>query len=388
MDADLSHPIDPLVIRRIRRNLLRWYDRHRRDLPWRRRQASAYAQWIAEIMLQQTRVDTVIPYFERFMKRFPDPDRLAAARHETVLKHWEGLGYYRRALQLHQAAKDVARGGGAMPTDYDGLRALPGIGDYTAAAIASICYGESVAAVDGNVARVVARLCGVRDDVLTPSGKRAIQGLADGLLAPRRPGDCNQAWMDLGSAVCTPRNPRCEACPLKRDCFAFLNDATDVLPRRQRSTQIKSLTLVTLVCESEGKLLLQRRPRGGLWSGLWEFPTRDWNGNGKEPVGSSGRVSAQAIRSLQTWADELEAIGDSEPAYAGSVRHQLTHRLMTFHVFRVTAADGSIDRVEAVGRSSKRNGSNGAPHRRWVTRAGLDRLSLSTAQRRILALID
>lgn len=388
MDADSPHPIDSKVTRRIRRNLLRWFDHHRRDLPWRRRAASAYAQWVAEIMLQQTRVETVIPYFERFMNRFPDPARLAAARHETVLKHWEGLGYYRRALQLHRAAKEVARAGGVMPSDSDGLRKLPGIGDYTAAAIASIAYNEPVAAVDGNVARVVARLCGVRDDVLSPAGKRAIQGLADALLAPRRPGDFNQAWMDLGSAVCTPRKPRCAECPLQRDCFAFLHNATDTLPRRQRSTQIKSVTLVTLVCESKGKLLLHRRPRGGLWSGLWEFPTRDWEGNGKGPVGSSGRASVQAVRALRTWADELASFGESEPEYAGTVRHQLTHRLMTFHVFRVAAADGSIDRAEGSGQPSNRVGKNDGVDRRWVTRDGLARLSLSTAQRRIFALID
>ncbi|MCH7849578.1 MAG: A/G-specific adenine glycosylase, partial [Planctomycetes bacterium] len=215
---------------RIRRRLLAWYDRNRRDLPWRRRAADPYAQWVAEAMLQQTRVDTVLNYYERFLKRFPDVPALARASREVVLKHWEGLGYYRRVVHLHEAAKQLAADGAAIPNSSHELRRLPGVGPYLAAAIASIAFGERAAAVDGNVARVISRLMGVTDDVQSGPGRRTIQSLADQLIPPGRPGDFNQAWMDLGSAVCTSRSPDCDACPLSGECVALATGMTDELP--------------------------------------------------------------------------------------------------------------------------------------------------------------
>ncbi|RME41626.1 MAG: A/G-specific adenine glycosylase, partial [Planctomycetota bacterium] len=220
---------------RIRRALLRWYDRHARDLPWRRRRHDPYAQWVAEIMLQQTRVETVIRYYERFLRRFPDVNRLAAARHDTLLKYWEGLGYYRRALHMHEAARRIVKEGNGLPASAEAWRRLPGIGEYTAAAVASIAFGEPVAAVDGNVARVLARLFGVTDAVAPSEGRRRIRGIADRLVSPSRPGDFNQAWMDLGSMVCTPRGPRCDVCPLASCCrSAHRVETVGRLPRRGR----------------------------------------------------------------------------------------------------------------------------------------------------------
>ena len=171
--------ISPALRATIRRGLLRWYDRHRRDLPWRRHNGNGYAQWVAEIMLQQTRVDTVIAYYDRFLRRFPSVGSLARADHNEVLKHWEGLGYYKRALHLHRGARQVVEQGGAVPSNTASLRGVPGIGAYTAAAIASIAFGQRAAAVDGNVARILARLFGVRDNVLSPTGKPSYQAVLD-----------------------------------------------------------------------------------------------------------------------------------------------------------------------------------------------------------------
>ncbi|MEK7731696.1 MAG: A/G-specific adenine glycosylase, partial [Planctomycetota bacterium] len=259
----------------IRRKLLRWYDLHKRDLPWRRRADDPYAQWVAEIMLQQTRVETVRAQYERFLRRFPTIGRLARADHEDVLKHWEGLGYYRRILHLHRAARMVCENGGVIPDNAEALRALPGVGEYTAAAIASIAFNRPEAAVDGNVARVLSRLFGVTQDVRSPVGKSRIRDLARSLLSQQRPGDFNQAWMDLGSLVCTPKAPRCDACPLRAHCLAAENGDPEFYPVREaaRNRIPKTVSLVVAIFVREGKMLVRRRERGGLWSGLWEFPT-------------------------------------------------------------------------------------------------------------------
>lgn len=348
------------AVRRIRRAILAWYDANRRDLPWRRRQKDPYAQWVAEIMLQQTRVDTVRDYYERFMRRFPDVRALARARRETVLKHWEGLGYYRRALHLHEAARTMHRDGGNMPRTAAALERLPGIGRYTAAAVASIAYGEPVAAVDGNVARVLARLFAIREDILTPGGRARVQQAADALLAPRRPGDFNQAWMDLGSEVCTPRNPNCVACPLRNCCRAAQHGLVDELPLREggRPDSKPQQTMLTVLFVHRGRVLVTRRPRGGLWSELWEFPGVDSTGE---------RSTARAVARL---AIDAHVRPNGRPRHVGVVRHELTHRSLTFRVV-VTKAEPA-------------HGESGVNRsRRWVDAYGLARLSVSTAHRRV-----
>lgn len=354
----------PIEIQAIRRNLLRWYDRYRRDLPWRRRAGNAYAQWVAEIMLQQTRVETVIPYYERFLKSFPTPQALAAANEEVVLKHWEGLGYYRRVLNLHRAAKLLAQDGRSVPNTAVELRELPGIGDYTSAAIASIATGEPIAAVDGNVARVVARLFALRADVLSSTGKKQAQAAANVLLARKRPGDFNQAWMDLGSSICTPRSPDCPKCPLSRYCTAHAEGLTDELPRRgtERIRTIPTIRCVAgVVRDDEGRVLVRRRPTGGLWSGLWEHPNSEI-ANEERPQ----KTVQVLLKHLQLAARECR--------HVGLVEHQLTHRFMRFEVYDVPV---------------RRNTRSADSHRemRWVNSDELTKLAMATAQRKIQRLV-
>ena len=375
--APASDPTIPPQLRTtIRRKLLRWYDRHRRDLPWRRRADDPYAQWVAEIMLQQTRVETVLDYYDRFLRRFPTVDALGRARHQTVLKHWEGLGYYRRALMLHRAARQVHQSGGRIPDTADGLRQLPGVGDYTAAAISSIAFHRSEAAVDGNVARVVARLLGVTADVLSPEGRRTIQTLATQLLSRSRPGDFNQAWMDLGSAVCLPKPPRCDTCPLSSECVGLATGRAETLPVRDRRRRAKEVTYVVGVFSDGDRMWVRRRATGGLWSGLWEFPNR-------ESMLSAKAAASRTIRSVhanRSAIDVLRCLAKEEgttlvgvPERVGEVRHQLTHRSLTFDVWRCEAEEG--------------DSPQGKASRRWVTRVSLERLPVSTATRRILTLL-
>src|SRR5512137_1830169 len=201
--------------------LLRWYAAHKRELPWRKTH-DPYRIWVAEIMLQQTQVETVISYYMRWLRRFPTVARLAAAPLDEVLAHWEGLGYYARARNLHRAAKLlVEKSRGQLPQTLDGLRALPGIGLYTAAAIGSIAFGIDAAALDGNLKRVLARIFDVRQDVTSPGGEKSVRALAESLVPPGRAGDYNQALMDLGATICTPRAPRCDACPVQTLCEAY-----------------------------------------------------------------------------------------------------------------------------------------------------------------------
>ena len=350
---------------RIRRLLLRWYDGHRRDLPWRRRQRDPYAQWVAEIMLQQTRVDTVLSYYERFLDRFPTATALARAHHDAVLKHWEGLGYYRRVLHLHRAAIELDHAARPVPTSAADLRTLPGVGEYTAAAIASIAYGERVAAVDGNVARVIARLFGVTDDILSTRGKARVTAIACDLLSPGRPGDFNQAWMDLGSAVCTPVSPGCRQCPIRRDCDAASTGRTDSLPNRgaDRDRTPRAQSLVVGAFARNGRILMRQRPPGGLWSNLWELPAI-------EVAGAKGH--AEALRRLAA-ACGLDVT--SEVTKIGTLRHQLTHRSLTFHVYRREVPKGT--------RLRRRD-----TRHRWVTAAERARLSISTGHRRILNAVN
>jgi len=258
------------------------YGRVRRDLPWRRTR-DPYAIWVSEIMLQQTRVATVIPYWERWMARFPTVAALAAAPLDDVLAAWAGLGYYSRARNLHRGAAEVARRwGGRLPGDAAGLREVPGIGAYTAGAIASIAFGEPAPLVDGNVARVMARVFAIDDDVKSARGGRRIWDAAGavmaGLPAGAAPGDLNQGLMELGATVCVPRQPACPACPLAGPCRARAEDRTaelPIVPARKRAADLPLLDRVALWIERRGRVLLARRRPEGLYGGLWELPQGD-----------------------------------------------------------------------------------------------------------------
>jgi A/G-specific adenine glycosylase len=258
-------------VRRVRSRLLAHFDRHRRPLPWRAN-ADPYRVWVSEIMLQQTRVDTVRPYYDRWLQRFPTVHALADATVDDVLKAWEGLGYYHRARNLHAAARVVCeRHSGLLPDTAVDLRALPGIGDYTAGAIASIAYSRREPVIDGNVNRVLHRLL---DSPRIPT--RELRGVAEALVPAKRPGDFNQALMEHGATICTPRAPRCSECPLRAECRAFANGTQLERPAAQAKRVIPERSFdVVVLLDEKGQTLIRQRSERGLLAGLWEFPTRD-----------------------------------------------------------------------------------------------------------------
>jgi A/G-specific adenine glycosylase len=272
--------LDAPPVARLRENLLRWFCAEKRDLPWRRKR-DPYRIWISEIMLQQTRVAAVIPYYERFLRRFPTVGALARARTESVLRFWAGLGYYSRARNLHRAAKEmVQRHAGEFPRTWEEAVALSGIGNYTAAAVLSIAYGAPHAVLDGNVARVLARLGAVHGDLRAPQRWRELARAADRLLAPRAAADWNEAMMELGATICAPRTPRCPECPLRNACRARLLGIENDLPAKRNKRATVQVTLAAAVLlDPQGRTLLVRSASGGvaeeaeaLFSRLWQFP--------------------------------------------------------------------------------------------------------------------
>ena len=260
----MSHPLST--------RLVEWYAEHQRGLPWRKTR-DPYRIWVAEIMLQQTQVETVIPYYERWLKRFPTLARLAAAPLTEVLTNWEGLGYYARARNLHRAAQLIVQSwGGRMPQTLEDLQALPGIGAYTAAAIASMAFGLDAAAVDGNLKRVLARLFDVREDVKSGKGEKALRRLAESLVPPGRAGEYNQALMDLGATICTPRAPQCEICPVQSSCEAYRLGVQLERPVVRHRAPMPHRQAVAGVIWKSGRILLVQRPSEKLLGGLWAFP--------------------------------------------------------------------------------------------------------------------
>jgi len=315
---------------RARAALLAWYRASRRDLPWRRTR-DPYAIWISEAMLQQTRVETVVGYYARFLERFPTLGALAAADVEDVYERWAGLGYYSRARNLHAAARVVReRFGGALPDEVERLRELPGIGRYTAGAIASIAFDRPAAILDGNVERVLARYLGLRDDVKAKTTAARLWETAAALAQGPAPGDLNQSLMELGALVCTPRAPRCDACPLARDCDARERGDAEALPVRAAKAAPRAVRFVAALVVRGGRALLVRRPPGGLLGGLWELP-------GDEIA--RGEKAEDALRRGVRARTGLELDG---VAPAGAVTHELTHRRLRLQLFRAEAAPGRV----------------------------------------------
>ncbi len=258
--------------RGLRRALLSWYDRHARDLPWRRVN-DPYQTWVSEVMLQQTQVATVKPYFERFMQRFPDIARLAAADETEVLRYWEGLGYYRRARQLHQAAQQLANShAGRFPTEIEQVMALPGIGRYTAGAILSIAFDQPHPILEGNTMRVYSRLLGYRADPRRAAGQRLLWSFATAILPRRRAGDLNQSLMELGSEICQPRGPRCADCPVARWCEARRHSWQDQIPAAGRKLRYEDAHEIAVIVWRGNRILLRRCGPQERWAGLWDFP--------------------------------------------------------------------------------------------------------------------
>lgn len=300
-----------------------WYDRNKRDLPWRGAR-DLYRVWLSEIMLQQTQVKQVIPYYERFVGIFPSLDALAAAELKTVLLAWEGLGYYARARNLHKAARQVVASD-KRPTTCADLRRLPGIGPYTARAIASIVYEEPQAVVDGNVQRVISRLCTLND-----SSAAVLQTQADKLLDQSRPGDYNQAIMELGSQVCTPRSPACACCPVQSHCRAFASGTPEAWPLRRKKQRTPHYDIaVGILVDSEGRIFIQQRAENALLGGLWELP------GGKRESGET--ITDTCCRELH---EEL-GIAVTVGALVGKVNHAYTHFRITLWAFRCRILEGS-----------------------------------------------
>jgi A/G-specific adenine glycosylase len=257
--------------RTFRHRLLTWYRGSARDLPWRRT-SDPYAIWVSEIMLQQTRVQAVIPYYERFLARFPDVRKLAAASESDLLAAWAGLGYYSRARNLHRAAREIVAAG-EFPRTYDALLELPGIGDYTAAAIASIAFGAPRAALDGNVARVLARLSAEPGNIKAPAIRRRLQELAGELLNPNQPGMFNQAMMELGATICTPKSPACAACPVAALCEARSAGRQSEIPVLGNRAERRRVYVTVFVVEHRGSVLLRRRDDSERrMAGFWDLP--------------------------------------------------------------------------------------------------------------------
>jgi A/G-specific adenine glycosylase len=259
---------------RLRRRILSWYRKHKRDLPWRQSR-DPYRIWVSEIMLQQTRVAAVIPYYERFLARFPDVVALAVAPEQELLAAWAGLGYYARARNLQRAAKKIQELGG-FPSDHASIRELPGVGDYTAAAIGSIAFNLRHAALDGNAARVLSRLTAERGNIDSGVVKKRLLANVDGLIDPKSPGEFNQALMELGATVCLPRHPACRQCPWACECQAFRLGIQNELPMRAGRPEAKGVEKQLLMIERAGKILAWQRPsESRRLAGFWELPETD-----------------------------------------------------------------------------------------------------------------
>lgn len=346
--------------KRLRRALTGWYDRNRRALPWRETR-DPYAIWISEIMLQQTRVETVVPYFRRFLERFPNAETLAGAPLGEVLKVWENLGYYTRAQNLHRAAGEIVeRFGGKIPNDPDQILRLPGIGRYTAGAILSIAFGRNLPAVDGNVRRVISRLFAMEESVDDAAVQKRIEERVSALVPKRAPGRFNQALMELGAVCCTPKTPTCTVCPLQAACGARSRGLVDRLPVRGKKKAIPHRGVVAaIIREKSGRVLIVQRPARGLLGSLWKFPGGFLNP--QEP-GEAG---------LARIAREAFSIEIGVGAPLAQVKHAYTHFRITLTAFDCTLKK----RAPAVSPC------------RWAGKGELEELPFSKADRLIARLV-
>jgi len=334
--------------------LLRWFDRHQRDLPWRQAK-EPYPIWLSEVMLQQTQVATVIPYYRRFLARFPTVNDLANAPLDDVLSQWKGLGYYSRARNLHRAAKAIAeKHHGQLPSTAVELLELPGFGRYTAGAVASIAFNQPVALVDGNVARVLARLYAVEGATGEKLREAKLWAKAAELVSLERPGDWNQALMELGATVCLPKGARCGECPVRDECQAQATGRVEAIPAPKVRAPRKALRWAVAFCERDGKLLLGQRPAKGLFGGLWELPSAE-------------------LAAKSTAAAALTKLFGKKPrtlTRLGKTHRTLTHRELTLEVYRVqltgAVAAGAYQALE------------------WVPHAEVSKRGMSTAMRSAL----
>lgn len=357
--------------------LLAWFDRHKRDLPWRSPGGPTdpppdpYAVWVSEVMLQQTRVETAIPYYRRFLARFPDVVSLARADEAQVLALWSGLGYYRRCRGLLAAARAVVAAGGRLPASARELERLPGIGPYTAAAIASIAFSEPVPVLDGNVERVLSRYAALSAGAGGRGGRATLLELAASLLDPQRPGDSNQALMELGATVCTPRAPRCPACPLAAGCRARAAGAPESYPAPGKRASVEKVRQIVAFVEEDGRLLLFRRSaEAGQLAALWEFPAVEL----EAPLAAPAELAAEAglaARFGGRWTLGAEIV---------RLRHAITTRSFAIAVRQATFELVGDELAEAGG-----PGCGVRPEPGWWRRAELSGLPLTGVAKKLLA---
>ena len=353
---------DPAWRIRFRRRVLTWFRKHARDLPWRRTR-DPYAVWVSEIMLQQTQVATVIGYFERFLAAFPTVTDLAAADEQHVLRLWEGLGYYRRARQLHAAARViVAAHQGRVPRDVERIRDLPGIGRYTANAIASIAWDAREPIVEANTIRLFSRLMAYRGDVTASAGQRQLWDFAAALLPHKHAGQFNQAVMELGSEICTPRNPACDRCPVRALCPTFRDGLQARIPAPVRKTAYEDRCEAAVVVRRGNRVVLRRCAPGERWAGLWDFPRfsvtahrgDDLHGELERATGTMTRLAVRVARKLAT------------------IKHGVTRFRITLVCYEAEHAGGRLPRDDGL---------------RWVEISDLERYPLCTTGRRISQLL-
>jgi A/G-specific adenine glycosylase len=345
-------------IEAIRGPLLAWFQAFARDLPWRENR-DPYRVWVSEIMLQQTRVETVVAYFRRFMQRFPSVQALAEAKLDELLKCWEGLGYYSRARNLHAAARKlVAEHGGKLPTTAEELLKLPGIGPYTAGAIASIAFGADEPVVDGNVKRVLCRLLAIAEDPRKPATEKKLWRLARKVIPPGQAGTFNEAMMDLGATICTARRPRCDVCPLEGLCLARRRGKQEQLPVRSPRKPAPHYDIAAGVIRRRGRMLIDRRRDEGLLGGLWELP-----GGKVEP----GETPAEAVvrEAREEVGLEVKVI-----EHLASVDHAYTHFRITLHVYVCDAVRGRARAIDCAAV-------------KWIDPDQLDQYAFPTANRKV-----
>ena len=344
------------------KRLLAWYRSFRRDLPWRRT-SDPYLIWLSEVMLQQTQVDTVIPYFRRFLASFPTVNDLAAADIQAVLKQWEGLGYYSRARNLHKAARQIIHDrNGEMPETFDELRSLPGFGPYTAAAVGSIAFDLSEPVVDGNVLRVFTRFWGIADDIRRPIVRNKIRDRLRPFIKETSPGDFNQAMMELGALICRPTKPDCSACPLRKDCVANGEDRVEELPVKTTKAPTPHYEIAVGVIHRKGRILIAKRPQESMLGGLWEFP-----GGKREP---DETLDVAVVREIMEETGLKAIVGEK----IITLRHTYSHFSITLTAFACRAEPG-----KAI--------PHAADELKWVRPSDLDSYPFPSANKKIIQAI-
>lgn len=345
----------------LQRRLLSWYRRHHRRLPWRD-EPTPYRVWISELMLQQTQVATVLPYFERFIKRFPDVRALARAREQEVLAAWSGLGYYRRARALHRSAKlIVEKGNGRLPDNFEDWLALPGVGRYTAGAIMSVAFGERCPILDGNVTRVLSRLFLIRGSPRQSQVNRVLWQQAEAVLPRRSVSEFNQALMELGALICTKQIPRCLLCPLEKDCEARMHGLELAVPETPPRKSLVSVRMAAAVVRKNGRVLLYRRQNEELMKGLWELP------------GGTCRPDEEPSSALAREARERYGLSLSPTRELATVKHHIMNRKITLHAYEARIHGRMGPRTKL---------------RRWVRLENLDEIPMSSMTLKVLHEMD